>query len=122
MCKESKGEQTIRKFFLENSIIFKRQYKIKDCKNIRTLPFDFAILKNNKLYCLIEYQGEQHYRPFAFGSKNKDLSNTRYNSIVKNDLIKSTYCKNNNIPFLAIPYTKLDNLDNILKSFILSLE
>ena len=27
MCKESKGEQTIRKFFLENSIIFNRQYK-----------------------------------------------------------------------------------------------
>jgi len=36
------------------------------------MPFDFAIFKNGKLVCLIEFDGEQHYRPIDFlGGEDK---------------------------------------------------
>lgn len=35
------------------------------------MPFDFAIFKNGKLVCLIEFDGEQHYRPIGGEDKFK---------------------------------------------------
>ena len=74
MCCSSKGEERIEKIFIEQSIDFVRQYKIKDCKNIKTLPFDFAVFENEELNCLIEYQGRQHYEEsFVFDGTTDSL-------------------------------------------------
>ena len=59
--KESLGERKIAEILTNNNIQYAPQYKIKKCKSIQTLPFDFAIFINNKLVGLIEYQGDIHY-------------------------------------------------------------
>jgi len=69
VCKESKGEREIRINLKELKMNFKYQYSFKNCKNIKPLPFDFALFNNKKLIGLIEYQGIQHYKVGSFGSK-----------------------------------------------------
>lgn len=60
--KESLGEKRIREILEEQKIDFQTQYKFEDCIYTRELPFDFAIFKDEELYCLIEYNGQQHYK------------------------------------------------------------
>lgn len=96
-CNQSRGEKKIEDILKENKIDFERQYKIKECKNKRALPFDFAIFKDNQLTHLIEFNGEQHYRIVDyFGGQRGYLMR------IKNDEIKKTFCKENNIPLLII--------------------
>jgi len=98
-CNESLGEREIRKYLTKNNMSFQGQYKFDDCKNERSLPFDFAITSSKKVISLIEFQGEQHYRSVPyFGGVDG------YKKRVKNDNIKLEYCKTNNIPLLAIKY------------------
>ncbi|MGH0686015.1 hypothetical protein [Bacillus mycoides] len=65
------------------------------------LRYDFAVLdSDNSIKCLIECQGEQHYKPVAeFGGVSQ------YESQVKNDELKRVYAKKHNIPLFEIPYT-----------------
>ena len=116
-CKESKGEKRINNFLKLENINYKREYRIKDCKNKRPLPFDFAVFnKQNKLIGLIEYNGIQHYIiGQQFGRKNP---NKKFKSIQKHDTIKVNYCKQNNTPLLIIPYTEFNNIENLVVSQI----
>lgn len=115
LCCSSKGEERIEKIFIEQNINFVRQYKIKDCKNIKTLPFDFAIFENEELSCLIEYQGRQHYEEsFVF-----DGSADSFELRQQRDNIKRNYCYKNGIKLIEIPYTDLDKISwNYLKEKI----
>lgn len=97
----------------EKNIIFKEQYKIKDCKNKKPLPFDFAILnEDGSLAGLIEYQGKQHYEPIGFFGGEKTFS-----YLQTNDSIKRNYCNLQMIPYIEVSYE--DNtvccLDNFLQ-------
>lgn len=116
ICKESKGERKIR-FCLEKlKINFKTQHKFNDCKNKKLLPFDFILWLENKIL-LIEYQGEQHFKPMGFGSKNPELALEKLKRTQFTDKIKFDYCVKNNIPLLLIPYTEYDNVELILENF-----
>ena len=67
-------------------------------KTKRLLRFDFYV--NNQY--LIEFDGIQHF----IQSKNwEPLEDTQYR-----DNIKNQWCKENNIPLIRIPYTKLNTL------------
>lgn len=107
-CKESHGELAIRDFLDRNHIMFKSQYKIDECKDLRPLPFDFAIFIQDKLTGLIEYQGKQHYCNIDFFG-----ANGRFEKQQQRDNIKREYCKKQNIPLIEIPYT-IKNIDNFL--------
>jgi hypothetical protein len=74
--KISLGEKEIMKYLNNNNITYIYQYKMDDCRDTNCLPFDFAIFHNNKLYCLIEFQGEQHFRPVSHWGK-KDLRSNK---------------------------------------------
>ena len=63
ICKSSKGEKIITRILSDKGIDFETQKKFPDCKNIQQLPFDFFLPKYNKL---IEYDGEQHFKPMRF--------------------------------------------------------
>jgi phage FluMu protein Com len=118
-CKESHGEKVIRKFLETNNLNFKSQYRIKECRNKKSLPFDFAVFnKNNHLIALIEYQGEYHYFPIKRGNMvmEKAKSNFEYQKI--KDKIKSDYCHHNNIPLLEISYKQKSNIAEILSEFL----
>ena len=115
-CKESNGEKKISYVLNKLNINFKIQYRIKDCKNIRPLPFDFAVLDyNNNLKVLIEYDGELHYTTHRFARNyKKALEKLEYTQ--NNDKIKNEYCKNNNIKLIRIPYWEFDNIESILQN------
>jgi hypothetical protein len=64
------------------------------------MRFDFAILKNDVLQYLIEYDGAQHFKPIKWMGGIESFT-----SLKKRDDIKTQYCINNNIPLIRIPYT-----------------
>lgn len=101
-CYESKGEKSVANYLTAKKIIFVREYRIKDCKYIRPLPFDFALFIDDKILCLIEYDGEHHFR--AIGR----LRINEFETIKKRDIIKDNFCKNKSIPLIRIPYTEAD--------------
>jgi len=108
ICNESKGELRIARILDENNIKYKRQYRLDDCKNIKPLPFDFYILDKN---VLIEFDGEQHYKPVNFFGGVEGFKQRQ-----KNDDIKTKYCKDNNIKLIRIKHS--DNIENRLKELI----
>lgn len=98
--KKSIKEKIITDFLLGKSVDFISEYTYNDCKNKYVLRFDFAILNKDKsVKSLIEYDGEQHFKPVDyFGGEDG------YRQTVYRDEIKNQYCKNNNIPLLRLPY------------------
>lgn len=72
------------------------------------------ILKNKNLKLLIEFNGEQHYKPVNFDSKVKTKEDF-FQENIKRDKIKQEYCLKNNIPLLEIPYTEIFNIENIIR-------
>lgn len=110
-CGNSRGEFKIRQILDENNIEYKQQYTFPDLKGEDLLRFDFAIFEKSKLKCLIEYQGEQHYRKAGYDTDARFETRQRY------DKMKKDYCKNNNIPLIYIPYFEYDilNIDYLKK-------
>ena len=108
-CIESLGEKKIRECLDRFRVDYIEEYRIDDCRNIKPLPFDFAIFKNGSLLCLIEYDGRQHFNESDwFGGKDNFLS------VRKNDGIKNSYCKENHIDLIRIPYWEYENIESIL--------
>ncbi len=108
-CKETKGEKKIRSFLTKNNINYIYQYRIDGCRNKNKLSFDFAVFNKTKLTALIEYDGEQHFKPIKFygGLRN-------FLIVKKRDFIKNKYCKKNKIPLLRIRYNNINIIDDIL--------
>lgn len=80
------------------------EYRIKDF-NILS-PFDCAIFKDNKLFCLIEYDGQQHFEAVdLFGGE------TTFQEQQRRDIKKNEWCAKNNVVLLRIPYTDYNILD-----------
>lgn len=96
-CIRSKGEFQISQLLTEHNINFQREYIFEDLKDQLPLRFDFAIFENDKLKCLIEFQGEQHTcNSNGFYSEN----------LIKHDKQKEKYCKKNHIRLEKIYYKK----------------
>lgn len=119
-CNFSKGEQRIGAYLDNLNIRYEGQYKIKECKHVQVLPFDFGIINDkNELITLIEYDGKQHFDPVQFGGMSLERAVEELNITKRNDNIKSQYCKDNNIPLLRIPYWDFDNIESILHNELL---
>lgn len=110
VCKESKGERAIHQWLDNMGIMHVRQYTFEDCKYKQLLRFDFAIFDNsNTLIYLIEYQGEQHYKPIDRFGGIEALEDLR----VK-DEIKKQYCIQKSMNLIEIPYWEYKNINRIL--------
>jgi len=113
----SKGEDKIKELLNKNNIkyIYNDNY-FKDLKNPQNndyLRYDFIIIDENKnpLY-LIEYDGEQHFKPIKrWGGEERLKKQQEY------DNIKNNYAINHNLPLIRIPYTHYKNL--IIKDLLL---
>lgn len=112
----SLGERTVENILCKYNVNFIHQYSFNDCVYKQRLKFDFAIFKNNELFCLLEYQGQQHYKPVNFG--NSKISDNEllvlFNEGIKRDNIKRDYCRKNNIALIEIPYWDFNNIENML--------
>ena len=118
---KSNLEYLVEKELLNNNINYKYQYCIDDCKDIRVLPFDFAIFKEeNKLSFLIEIQGRQHYVMARFGKGTDEETIKNFKALQRHDYIKKEYCNKNNIKLIEIPYWefKNGNYKNIINTLI----
>ena len=97
------GEKNIVDLLELNNISYCKEYKIAELNNAR---YDFAILKNNNIIRLIEFDGIQHY----------EKSNSIWESQVpleerqERDKIKNQWAKDHNIPLVRIPYWERDNI------------
>lgn len=104
----SVGEENIENILKENHIRFKPEYVFLDLKSDRDgyLRYDFAILDlNNSPTRLIEFDGEQHFRPIdIFGGEEK------FRIQQENDILKNEYALSHNIPLVRIPYFERDSL------------
>jgi len=114
ICKESKGEKKVSKILDQLKIRYERQYRFKD---LNRQPFDFAIFKKyaRKPYALIEYHGEQHYRPVQFGGISIERAKNNLKKIKQRDKKKKQYCIDNNIQYIEIPYTQYNNIEKIIQ-------
>jgi len=99
-CALSSAEAMIANILSENRIAFYREYSFEDLLTERGNPlrFDFAIVDaDQNLICLIEYQGQQHYKDYGwFGQLQREETDEK----------KKTYCDQNNIKLFEIPYDK----------------
>ena len=99
--------------FIEETygFLITRQKKFDDCKDKNYLPFDIYLDDYN---VLIEYQGEQHYKPIRYSGESWEEAEEKFKYTKKHDLVKKEYCIANNIPLLEIPYWEFDDLEYYL--------
>lgn len=104
----SRAEIKIEEILRMNDLMFEMEYIFPDLKspNGRPLRFDFAVFNDDgEIDFLIEYQGEQHYKPSTkFGGK-RGLFQQRYN-----DNLKRRYCAQFGYTLIAIPYFEEDDI------------
>lgn len=103
--KESLGEKRIKDILMAHNVDFQTQYRFQDCVHIKTLPFDFAVFKNNQLHCLIEYNGQQHYEATSGWNSTEHLLRLQ-----AHDFIKQEYCKKYNLKLIIISYLDYENI------------
>ena len=100
----SAGETRIIALLDNNQITYQREKTFTNCRYLNgTFPrFDFFV--DNKY--LIEFDGEQHFHARTTGWFTQD----KYEQIQQHDQFKTSWCKENNIPLIRIPYTRLSLL------------
>lgn len=99
ICKLPKGELKLRDILIKLNIEFQQQYVIKGS----IYKYDFYLPKLN---ILLEYDGEQHFRPVeAFGGE-KEFKITKARDIIKNHLAKK-----NGYRLIRLSYLELNNLE-----------
>lgn len=116
----SSYERIVKSFLEEHNIVYKQEFTIYECRDINPLPFDFWIKKYN---CLIEIDGQQHYKPVNYG-EGLEVAQVRFIDQQKKDKIKDDYCQKYNIPLLRIPYWEFEDntWSNHIELFLSSLE
>lgn len=97
---QSSGESYIDNLLKDMNVNFSSQYTFDDCKHVYTLHFDFALLRNDNVLGLIEYDGKQHFEAIEWFGGDVGFKNTQ-----ERDRIKNEYCKQHGIPLLRLPYT-----------------
>lgn len=102
-CMKSRGENIIKNIFNKNNINYISQYHI--VINNKDYYYDFAILEENKVVKLVEFDGIQHY-----GRISGWATEERWKQLQKSDKIKNKYAIENNLPLYRIPYWEIDNL------------
>lgn len=116
ICGSSKGESKVKEWLEFGFFTYDREYIFDDLKgDYDFLRFDFAIFEDKSktnLKCLIEYDGEFHYKPIM--GKEKLKIQQRY------DKLKNEYCKVHNIRLIRIPYWEFDNIENILNDILIN--
>lgn len=111
-CNISHGENGVAKYLNQYNISYISQYKFDNCRNKKSLPFDFYLPDYN---ICIEYDGIQHFKPVDFAGRGESWANKIFERTQYNDEIKNKYCKNNNIILLRIRYD--DNIEDVLSNF-----
>lgn len=112
---ESFGEKLVSSVLREENYTFKQEcyigHSVQDAQSIR---LDFVVFYKNVLY-VIEYNGEQHYRPVEHFGGEKQFEIQK-----QNDAKKKAFCEMYKIPLLEIPYTirTKEEVKDVIKNFL----
>lgn len=101
---KSIGEKKIRLYLTNNHINFVEQKWFNECRDINPLPFDFYL---PTLHTIVEFDGRQHFEDTGYFTYS-------FVDTQRHDNIKNTYCKQNNIKLIRIPYWDINNIQTIL--------
>lgn len=108
-CNQSHGEDEIKNWLESHEIEYISQKRFDDCRDKKTLPFDFYLPDKTTA---IEYDGLQHYKAINwFGGEH------RLKYTIMHDEIKNKYCADHNIRLLRISYK--DDVQSKLNSFFI---
>lgn len=106
LIKHSVGEQQIEKVLKENNILFRKQITFTDVKDRIALRYDFGILgANGEIIRLIEFDGEQHFKPIEYFGGEEGLRETQ-----RKDFIKNQKALELGIPLVRLPYQKRNSI------------
>ena len=105
----SKGERVIKEYFIINNIEFVEQYRPPGLKHTRQLSIDFYL---PTVDLLIEYQGEQHFKPSGIHGGIASLLPQ-----LRRDQIKRKFAYDNNIELMTLEKYQLKDLASIFKKF-----
>jgi hypothetical protein len=101
-CNKSKGEKAIQKLLEMNNISFSPQIIFDKLlgNGGGNLRFDFGVFEQDSLLFLLEYQGQQHFKPWG---QTEELIRAS-NCTQAHDKLKVIYCEEKNIPLEFINY------------------
>jgi hypothetical protein len=113
-CKHSTGEKLIQGLLKKMEIKYTTQKSFYGCMNDKTgksLPFDIYV---PEFHTCIEFDGYQHFIPVERWGGEDKLKEVQYR-----DNIKNTYCKDNDINLIRIPYTmtKIEIVNTLNEKF-----
>ena len=111
-CLCSKGEVKIRQVLDELQIKYKQQKTLDDLLGVGNgkLSYDFYLEDFNTL---IEYQGQYH------DGSNRNFDEERFATQKEHDKRKVDYAKSHNINLLEIWYWDYDNIEKILREYLM---
>ena len=78
---------------------------------MKLLSFDFYFPDYNMC---IEFDVIWHFEKVSWNGCDDKQANIVFQNTVKNDAIKTNYCKQNGIKLIRIPYWNLNNIESIL--------
>jgi very-short-patch-repair endonuclease len=107
VCSTSHLEQRIERILTLLGVPYIHQWRDHQCKNKLVLPYDFYIPDFN---LVIEANGAQHYQHIPFFNRTIEEFMKRK----KLDKKKKQYCLNEGIQFLEIPYTEINQIEQIV--------
>lgn len=110
VCKASKGELLIREILVEKGINFKQKYRIPNTEY--RFFYDFYLPDHN---LLIEFHGEQHYKPVEYFKGKEGFRKTK-----ERDTFKKALAKMVKIPIIYFNYKDLDLEVSQFKKMVLS--
>lgn len=114
----SSYEKTFKYFLEENQIEYIYQYTLNQCRDILPLPFDFYLPKYN---ILVEIDGQGHFKPCNFNGMGEEKAIKSFEETHRHDKIKDSFCKENKIRLLRLPYYVFDkenSYKNIFQKFV----
>ena len=108
MNEPSKGEKKLINLFRRGGIQFKREVSFQDLtgKHKTLLRYDFALYKNGRFVCLVEFDGEQHFKYVPYFHKNP----SGFKKAQERDRQKNKYCLTHGITLIRVPYWDLEKL------------
>lgn len=114
-CKNSKGETRIARILDNLNIIHTRQYSFSDCvgDSGKPLKFDFWLPSHNTL---IEYDGEQHFRPVRFHQQmSQEIADQMFDRTRQYDDRKNRFAASHSINLVRVPYYQIKDAGQIIR-------
>jgi hypothetical protein len=113
LCKHSIGERIILNWFKKRNIEINHHFSYPDLLGLggKSLEFDFYVKHLNSL---IEYDGEQHFKPVRFNGISEEKAKEQFRVLQHHDALKNQYCTERAIPLLRISYKEFKRIPEIL--------